>query len=93
MNSTSCDSITPRNTDTRSVEDEKVWVWKTADNEYFFDDNTPVRIRIETERWNSQNEAPVATVNDNADTKFRAQVPYSIEASIAEPGLGGFDWW
>ena len=83
----------PRDTDTFSVEAEKVWVWKTADNEYFFDDGTPVRVRIETEKWNSQTETPVAAVNENADTKMRAQVPYSIEASIAEAGLGGFDWW
>ena len=83
----------PADTDTHSVEAEKAWVWKTADNEYFFDDGTTVRIRIETERWNSQNETHVSAVNDNADNKARAQVSYSIEASIAEAGLGGVDWW
>lgn len=76
-----------------SIETEQVWVWKTEAAEYYFDPGTTIRARIETEKWNGPNEMPVTAAHDNADTKARAQVPYSIEASIAEPGLGGVNWW
>jgi hypothetical protein len=52
-----------------------------------------VRLRVEREAWNNQPDVMVAGVNDNPDTVARLQVPYSIEASMAEPGLGGEEWW
>ena len=68
-------------------------VWHSGDNEYWFDPGTLVRVRIEKESWSSQNDAPAPAIDENEDAKARSRVPYSIEASMAEPGLGGIDWW
>jgi len=79
--------------DDHSVDAEKVWVWKTPENEYFFDPGTVVRVRVERETWNSQSDTSTTALAENADARARAQAPYSIEASIAEAGLGGEEWW
>jgi DNA-directed RNA polymerase III subunit RPC8 len=77
-----------------SIEAEQVWVWKSGGQEYWFDAGETVRVRIESEKWNSPNETPAAVAgNETADVKARSQVPYSIEGSMAEAGLGGIEWW
>jgi DNA-directed RNA polymerase subunit E'/Rpb7 len=83
----------PTPTDTDSNESEKVWVWQTGENEYWFDPGTIVRIRIEKETWRQPTDTAAISLGDNADSQARSQVSYSIEASIAEPGLGGVEWW
>lgn len=86
--------ILPENlTDCHSIEAENVWVWRTQGSEFYFDAGETVRARVEMEKWNSANEPPAATENENADARVRGLVPYSIEASMNEPGLGGSSWW
>jgi DNA-directed RNA polymerase subunit E'/Rpb7 len=82
------------NSDDNSEEADKVWVWRPSEGaDYWFDPGTVVRFRVERETWNNLPDVTVAGVNDNPDTVARLQVPYSIEASMAEPGLGGEEWW
>ena len=59
----------------------------------YFDNGNTVRLRIEAEHW--QDQAPDGTkrgVETNGDAVTR-KVPYRIEASMAEPGLGDVMWW
>jgi DNA-directed RNA polymerase III subunit RPC8 len=81
-------------TNTCSVDAEQVWVWKSGGNDYWFDAGENVRFRIESEKWSNPNDEVSATAGgETADIKARAQVPYSLEGSMAEPGLGGVEWW
>lgn len=76
-------------------EEEKVWIWPTGETEIYFDNGTIVHARIEKESWeDAMHKGPVKdsktlhSINDGPP-----KAPYSIEASMAEPGLGGVDWW
>ncbi|KAK5087945.1 DNA-directed RNA polymerase III complex subunit Rpc25 [Lithohypha guttulata] len=76
-------------------ENEKVWVWLSGETEIFFDDGTIVHARVETEKWQDAmqiDESKVKAVNGAQET-LPNKIPYSIEASMAEMGLGGVDWW
>ena len=92
--STAWDSFEHK-TDAGSEEEDKVWCWRPSEGaDYWFDPGTVVRLRVERETWNNQPEATAPSItSDNPDTVARLQVPYSIEASMAEPGLGGEEWW
>lgn len=74
-------------------EEEKVWIWETSGTQIYCDIGTLVRIRVEKETWHNQTDTVSASVNDNPDVQALATVPFSITASMAEPGLGGIDWW
>lgn len=59
----------------------------------YFDNGNTVRLRVEAEHW--QDQAPDGnkkTVETNGDVVTR-RVPYRIEGSMAEPGLGDVMWW
>ncbi|KIX01646.1 DNA-directed RNA polymerase [Rhinocladiella mackenziei CBS 650.93] len=73
-------------------EAEKTWVWRTEESELWFDEGTIVNLRIEAEKW--QDQGPKGPITDSeTETENECQVPYSIEASMAEAGLGGVEWW
>lgn len=75
-------------------EEEEVWVWLSGETEIFFDNGTVVHARIEKETWQDAmviDEKKSKVVNGAKDTPTRT--PYSIEASMAEVGLGGVEWW
>lgn len=75
-------------------EDEEVWVWQTGETEIFFDNGTVVHARIEKEIWQDVTQVDdkkAKGINGAKDTA--AKSPYSLEASMAEMGLGGVDWW
>ena len=69
-------------------------MWPTGETEIFFDDGTIVHARIEKEIWQDamqvdEKKAKAAAESGNIPLKQ----PYTIEASMAEVGLGGVDWW
>ncbi|KAK5046548.1 hypothetical protein LTR84_008351 [Exophiala bonariae] len=76
---------------------EKTWVWRTEESELWFDIGTVVNLRIEAEKWVDQ--APKAPIKSGGaagaagEAVLERAVPYSIEASMAEAGLGGVEWW
>ncbi|EXJ78199.1 hypothetical protein A1O3_09360 [Capronia epimyces CBS 606.96] len=73
-------------------EGEQTWVWKTDESELWFDQGTVVNMRVEAEKWHDQ--APKGpSANGEADKQTERQVPYAVEASMAEAGLGGVEWW
>lgn len=75
-------------------EKEKVWIWLSGETEIFFDDGTVVHARIEKENWEDAmhiDEDKSKSANGTLASTNKA--PYSIEASMAETGLGGVDWW
>lgn len=74
-------------------EEEETWVWRTEEAEVFFDSGTTVHARIESESWQDAmqiEKGKAASVDEGA---LPSRVPYSIQASMAETGLGGVDWW
>jgi DNA-directed RNA polymerase III subunit RPC8 len=72
---------------------EQVWIWRVESSDIYFDQGTVVKLRVEKENWNSLTGVAAAEAAGNADTRAMANAPYSIEGSMAEPGLGGVDWW
>ncbi|KAJ4527183.1 DNA-directed RNA polymerase III complex subunit Rpc25 [Exophiala dermatitidis] len=73
-------------------EDEQTWIWKTGDASLYFDPATVVNLRVESEKWHDQ--APKGPqAEGEAEKQTERKVPYAIEASMAESGLGGVDWW
>ncbi|OAP63726.1 DNA-directed RNA polymerase [Fonsecaea erecta] len=77
-------------------ESEKTWVWETEGDPIYLDEGTIVNVRVEAEKWNDQAPAPpkIRKPGDpEPDPVVEHRVPYSIEASMGEPGLGGVDWW
>ncbi|KAK5022000.1 DNA-directed RNA polymerase III complex subunit Rpc25 [Exophiala sideris] len=73
-------------------EAEKTWVWRTEESELWFDEGTVVNLRVEAEKWHDQApKGPAETAEAGAEAERK--VPYAIEASMAEAGLGGVEWW
>lgn len=73
-------------------EEERVWVWPSGESEIFFDDGTVVHARVEKEIWQDAMTLEGDKVQVNGTASADKKVLYSIEASMAETGLGG-DWW
>ncbi|KAL2444660.1 hypothetical protein ABEF94_016908 [Exophiala dermatitidis] len=74
------------------IHNEQTWIWKTGDASLYFDPATVVNLRVESEKWHDQ--APKGPQTEGeADKQTDRKVPYAIEASMAESGLGGVDWW
>ncbi|KAI9681143.1 MAG: DNA-directed RNA polymerase III subunit rpc25 [Caeruleum heppii] len=68
---------------------EQVWIWTSDESKLYLDKNESVRFRVEAEEWNDQ--SPVAPAERYATTERRS--PYSIQASMAQSGLGPTSWW
>lgn len=76
-------------------EEEETWVWPTGDSEVYFDNGTIVHARIESETWQDAMQIDESKVKaaTGVEEALPTRVPYSIQASMAEMGLGGVDWW
>lgn len=64
-------------------------VWKTDDDELFFDNHETVRLRIEEEEWNDA--APVGPKREGEEEEKKS--PYKLVASMEEAGMGPCMWW
>jgi RNA polymerase III subunit Rpc25 len=83
-------------------------VWKSEEADLWFDPGTVVNIRIEHETWMDR-APNAQLLNADSHLESQALVPYSLtvrtvlvfwfasadslQASIAEGGLGGIEWW
>ncbi|GLG95570.1 hypothetical protein R5R35_013293 [Gryllus longicercus] len=83
----------------RYDEDEKVWIWeyesKDGKHDLFMDPGEPIRFRVtgnkfvETIPCDSKPEE-----QESSETTEKEKIaPYTITASISEPGLGLVSWW
>jgi DNA-directed RNA polymerase subunit E'/Rpb7 len=75
---------------------EGVWVWhnnaevENEEDKLYFDNGNTVRVRVEAEFWTDQ--APDGKKKGEVGEGERS-VPWRIEGSMAEPGLGDVMWW
>lgn len=70
---------------------EQVWTWVNDDDEYFYDKNEWVRVRVEEEQWNDISPSPPSERGNESITERKS--PYSITASMSQSGLGPVEWW
>lgn len=77
--------------DTTFDTNENVFVWKNDDTDLYFDIGETVRFRIEAEEWVDQ--APKGPKTDEEEDSSGKRPPYSLIASMCDPGLGPTTWW
>jgi len=84
----------------RFDESDQVWVWEypTEDGDHhdlFMDKDEEIRFRVTSESFvDTSPSAPDAKGKDaKAITEEESKIPYQIQASINEPGLGLLSWW
>lgn len=70
---------------------EQVWTWVNDGDEYFYDKNEWVRVRVEEEQWNDISPSPPSERGNESTTERKS--PYSITASMSQSGLGPVEWW
>ena len=81
----------------RFDESDQVWVWEypTEDGDHhdlFMDPGEELRFRVTSESFvDTSPSAP--DVNKTAVTEEESKIPYQIQATINEPGLGLLSWW
>ncbi|KAK6645463.1 hypothetical protein RUM43_001740 [Polyplax serrata] len=79
----------------RFDEAEQVWVWEyQVDDEkhdLFMDIGEPIRFRVTAETF--EETSPTGPENTSEGDAVELKVPYSLTASINEPGLGLMSWW
>ncbi|CAH0545967.1 unnamed protein product [Brassicogethes aeneus] len=78
-------------------ENEQAWVWEydTADgskHDLFMDSGETIRFRVTAENFNETCPTGPVTIQESQEN-IDAKVPYSLTASINEPGLGLLTWW
>lgn len=62
------------------------------EDKLYFDNGNTVRVRIEAEFWTDQ--APDGKKKGGeGEEQEKRKVPWRIEGSMAEPGLGDVMWW
>lgn len=81
-----------------SEAEEGVWVWHNNTNEgeedqLYFDNGNIVRLRVEAEYWTDQAPDGSKKAGETNGDAVKRKVPYRIEGSMAEPGLGDVMWW
>ena len=74
----------------------EAWIWRSGDNEYFFDKAERCMMRVEQEEWNDL--SPQMKRPDDYDVERRDEYglkvgPYRILASMMHSGLGPTLWW
>ncbi|KAI9749122.1 MAG: DNA-directed RNA polymerase III subunit rpc25 [Lichina confinis] len=74
---------------------EQVWIWDSEGTQYYFDKNEPVYFRVESEEWNDQSPSGpnVSDLGAGTVTVMDRTVPYCIQGSMAQSGLGVCSWW
>ena len=84
----------------RFDESDQVWVWEYPNDDgghhdLFMDAGEDIRFRVTSENFvDTSPSGPSekdATKSDSADKD--SKIPYQIQASINEPGLGLLTWW
>lgn len=75
---------------------EQVWIWEYDNNgdkhDLFMDQGEPVKFRVTAETFVESSPAPCPDA-DKVVEKPKSETPYSITATINEPGLGLLSWW
>lgn len=59
---------------------EQVWTWVNDGDEYFYDKNEWVRVRVEDEQWNDI--SPSAPSERGNEVAAERKSPYSITVSV-----------
>ncbi|BET03174.1 RNA polymerase III [Nesidiocoris tenuis] len=79
----------------RFEEAEQVWVWEYDNNgekhDLFMDPGESIRFRVTSETFIET--SPISNDADLQKEKATTGTPYSITATINEPGLGLLSWW
>ena len=70
---------------------DQLWIWPGEGNDFYYDKNEWVRIRIESELWHDI--TPTGPSKRGDTTTSERKSPYSIIASMRESGLGPVVWW
>ena len=78
-------------TDSSSNVKEQSWIWQNEGADYFYDKNDWVRVRVEGEEWHDI--SPAMPYDSEDVATLERQSPYSIKASMMQPGLGPVVWW
>ena len=68
---------------------DQLWIWDNDNEMFYFDHHEAVRFRIESENWVDQ--APMGPTEKEEGVEKAS--PYTIEASMADAGLGPCLWW
>ena len=58
---------------------EQVWTWVNDGDEYFYDKNEWVRVRVEDERWNDISPSPPS--ERGTESTVERKSPYSVTVS------------
>jgi len=66
-------------------------VWKTDDQELFYDNHETVRFRIEEEVWTDQTPMGPREKEENAGVLKKS--PYILYGTMEDAGLGPCLWW
>ena len=66
----------------------KIFVWTFF---FFINSGEPIRFRVTAETF--EETSPVGPENSSDGDSVETKVPYSLTASINEPGLGLMSWW
>ncbi|KAK3990272.1 RNA polymerase III subunit Rpc25-domain-containing protein [Cladorrhinum sp. PSN332] len=73
-----------------------IWVWKTDDQELFYDHNEIVRCKVIGEEWHDRTPTePIDMADESAEAlAFSSRRPmYQIIGSMDDVGLGACLWW
>lgn len=62
---------------------EQVWTWVNEGDEYFYDKNEWVRVRVEDEQWNDVSPSAPSGQGDESTTEQKS--PYSITVGALPP--------
>jgi DNA-directed RNA polymerase III subunit RPC8 len=88
--------LSPHNlTLSRSSRDEQNYQWPTSTvDTLYYDNHDTVRFRIEEEHWFDQSPTgPAAGAGNGGDPAGAPRSPYTLLASMEDPGLGPCLWW
>lgn len=82
----------------RFEEAEQAWVWEYplddgAHHDLFMDTGNVIKFRVTKEIFEESSPVGPPVKSDDAKITSEPKVPYRIEASINEPGLGVTSWW
>ncbi|KAK4170129.1 RNA polymerase III subunit Rpc25-domain-containing protein [Cladorrhinum sp. PSN259] len=76
---------------------EGVWIWKTEDQELYFDLNEIVRLKVISEEWHDQTPTEPIELADDSEAAEKAisnrRPVYSIIGTMDGTGLGCCLWW
>uniref|UniRef100_A0A023FA39 DNA-directed RNA polymerase III subunit RPC8 n=1 Tax=Triatoma infestans TaxID=30076 RepID=A0A023FA39_TRIIF len=81
----------------RFDESEQVWIWQYDSNDekhdLFMDQGEAVRFRVTGESFIETSPITGNDADKKSAEQTSAEIPYSITATINEPGLGLLSWW